>query len=90
MPNKDGLVYRVVRDSGKPLLFAEIMRRMNSILPITTRNPKTTIRNAISQSQLVVNTGDGRYGWKDRVINRSVFRLTISETDLSQPQITFP
>jgi hypothetical protein len=75
------LTHRVVRESREPLPFAEIMQRVNALAPITTKSPKGTIRNAISQSYLIVNTGDGRYGWKYRVINDSVLRLTLSELD---------
>jgi hypothetical protein len=89
-PSYTDLVYQVVREAGEPLPFAEIMQRVNSILPISTRNPKSTIRNAISQSRLIVNTGDGRYGWKYRVINGSVIRLSFSDSDLTQGKITFP
>jgi hypothetical protein len=75
------LTHRVVRESREPLPFAEIMQQINALEPITTKNPKGTIRNAISQSYLIVHTGDGRYGWKYRVINDSVLRLTLSESD---------
>ena len=60
------------------------------LAPVTTRNPKGTIRNAISQSRLIVNTGDGRYGWKYRVINDSVLRLTLSESDCRGEAIEYP
>jgi hypothetical protein len=75
------LTHRVVRESREPLSFAEIMQRINAIAPITTKNPKGTIRNAISQSHLIVNVGNGRYGWKLRIVNDSVLRLTLSESD---------
>jgi len=42
------LVYQVVREASEPLPFAEIMQQVASIKPITTQNPKGTIRNAIS------------------------------------------
>ena len=80
-PSFTALTHQVVRESREPLPFDEIMRRVNTLAPVTTRNPKGTIRNAISQSCLIVNTGDGRYGWKYRVINGSVLRLTLSESD---------
>ena len=73
-PNYTALTHQVVRESREPLPFVEIMRRVDTLAPVTTRNPKGTIRNAISQSRLIVNTGDGRYGWKYRVINGSVLR----------------
>jgi hypothetical protein len=75
------LTHRVVRESREPLSFAEIMQRINAIAPVTTKNPKGTIRNAIGQSYLIVNIGNGRYGWKYCVINDSVLRLTLSESD---------
>ena len=83
------LTHQVVRESREPLPFDEIMRRVNAIAPITTKNPKGTIRNAISQSRLIVNTGDGRYGWKYRVINDSVLRLTLSESDCQGEAIEY-
>jgi hypothetical protein len=75
------LAHRVVRESREPLPFADIMQRINALAPITTKNPKGTIRNAISQSFLIVSIGNGYYGWKYRVINDSLLRLTLSESD---------
>jgi len=89
-PNYTALTHQVVRESREPLPFAEIMRRVNTLAPVTTRNPKGTIRNAIGQSRLIVNTGDGRYGWKYRVINDSVLRLTLSESDCRGEAIEYP
>ncbi|MCL4490018.1 MAG: hypothetical protein M1570_18095 [Chloroflexi bacterium] len=84
------LTHQVVRESREPLPFAEILRRVNTIAPITTKNPKGTIRNAISQSRLIVNTGDGRFGWKYRIINGSVLRLTLSDSDCQRAAIEYP
>jgi hypothetical protein len=88
-PGYTDLVYRVVRESSEPLPSAEIMRRVNDLFPITTHNPKSTIRNAISQNRLTQNTSDGCYGWKFRLINGSFIRLSLSETDLLQCQLTY-
>jgi hypothetical protein len=92
-PSYADLVHQVVREAAEPLPFVEIMQRVNALLPITTRDPKSTIRNAVSQSRLIVNTGvergEGRYGWKYRVINGSVLRLPLSESDLAQRQLTY-
>jgi len=84
------LTHQVVRESHEPLPFAEIMGRVHALVPISTRNPKGTIRNAISQSRLIVNTGDGRYGWKYRVINGSVLRLTLSEANCRGEALEYP
>lgn len=88
-PSYADLVVQVVRETLEPLPFAEILARVNMLSPITTRNPKTTIRNAISQSQLVVSTGDGLYGWKYRIINGAVIRQPLSEADLTQRRVTY-
>jgi pRiA4b ORF-3-like protein len=88
--NYRDLVHQVVHDSPEPLPFEEIMQRVNKIQRITTRNPTGTIRNGISQSRLIVNTGDRRYGWKYRVINGSVLRIPLSKHDLQTRQIAYP
>jgi hypothetical protein len=88
-PSYADLAHQVVREAAEPLPFAEIMQRVNALLPITTKDPKGTIRNAISQSRSIVNTGEGRYGWIYRVINSSVLRLPLSESDLAQRQLTY-
>ena len=77
------LAHQVVSESPHPLTVPEIMEQINAITPITTKNPKNTIRNAVSQSRLIVPTGDGRYGWKPRLITGSVLRLTLSVADLT-------
>jgi hypothetical protein len=83
------LTYQVVNESPEPLSFDEIMGRVQNITPITTRNPKGTIRSAIGQSRLIVATGDGRYGWKPRLITGSVIRLTLSQSDLTGEAVEF-
>jgi hypothetical protein len=88
-PNYTDLVHQVVRESADPLPFAEIIRRVNALSAITTRNPKSTIRNAITQSRLIVSTGDGRYGWKYRLINDAMLRLPLSESDWTRRQLTY-
>lgn len=88
-PSFTELTHQVVRESPEPLPFSEILQRVHAIAPITTRNPKGTIRSAISQSRLIVATGDGRYGWKPRLITGSVLRLTLSESDLAGRAVEF-
>jgi hypothetical protein len=88
-PSYADLVVQVVREAPEPLRFAEILERVNALFPITTRNPKSTIRNAVSQSRLVVSTGDGRYGWKYRLINGAVIRLPLTEANLAQRQVIY-
>jgi hypothetical protein len=87
--NYTDIVHQVVRDAETPLAFGEIMQRIDAIFPISTKNPKNTIHNAINQSRLIVNSGDGRYGWKYRLINGSYLRIPMTETDLAQGRVTY-
>jgi hypothetical protein len=88
-PSYADLVVQVVREAPEPLSFAEILERVNTLSPITTRNPQSTIRNTINQSRLVVSTGDGRYGWKYRLINGAVIRLPLSKANLAQRRVIY-
>jgi hypothetical protein len=88
-PNYTEMTYQVVRESPDPLPFDEIMERVQTITPITTRNPKGTIRSAIGQSRMIVATGDGCYGWKPRLITGSAIRLTLSQSDLAGQAVEF-
>jgi hypothetical protein len=88
-PSYTDYVHQVVQESVDPLPFTEIFRRVNDLSPITTRDPENTIRNSISQSHLILNTGDGRYGWKYRLINGSLLRLPLAESDLAQRRIVY-
>ncbi len=83
------LTYQVVQQSPDPLPFDEILRRVHAIQPIKTKNPKSTIRSAIGQGRSIVATGDGRYGWKPRLITGSVLRLTLGKSDLSGQAVEF-
>ncbi len=76
------LAHQVVFESPQPLTAAEIQARVQAITPITTKNPKATIRSAISQSRMIVAVGGRRYGWKPRVISGSLLRHTLSEAEL--------
>jgi hypothetical protein len=81
------LVHTVVRETQEPLTVDDIMARVDEIMPISTRNPKSTIRNAVTQSRLIVNTGGGRYGWKLRVINGSLLRHSLTPFELSERRL---
>ncbi len=80
-PSFTELTHRVVQESSEPLTVAQIIERVQAIRPITTRNPKQTIRNAVSASYLIVPTGEGRYGWKMRLIDGALLRHTLQEAE---------
>ncbi|HLF27164.1 MAG TPA: plasmid pRiA4b ORF-3 family protein [Anaerolineae bacterium] len=88
-PNYTELTHQVVQKSRQPLRFDEILGRVHALTPIKTKNPKSTIRNAVSQSRLIVATGDGRYGWMPRVINGSALRITLADSDLTGQAVEF-
>ncbi|HEX9924912.1 MAG TPA: hypothetical protein VGD99_19810 [Anaerolineae bacterium] len=44
--NYTELTHQVVRRASEPLPFDQILWQVNEITPITTKNPKSTIRNA--------------------------------------------
>ncbi|HZO26676.1 MAG TPA: hypothetical protein VFH48_11885 [Chloroflexota bacterium] len=73
------LVYDVVKSAGQPLTFNEIFDRVNQRRPITTRNPKATIRGTVTGARMLVNLGDGRYGYLPQVRVGSLLRLPLTE-----------
>ncbi|MBN1887803.1 MAG: hypothetical protein JW850_07420 [Thermoflexales bacterium] len=81
--NYTELTHQVVRESPDPLPLDEIVRRVHAIEPITTRNPSSTIRGAVGQTRLIVATGDGRYGYKPRLMSGSSLRHNLSKSDLA-------
>ncbi|MFL7869378.1 MAG: hypothetical protein AB8I58_11140, partial [Anaerolineales bacterium] len=81
-PSYAQLTRNVVQASPEPLPVDEILKRVNEHRLITTKNPKQTIRTVVGADAMIVNTGDGRYGWKTRVINGSKLRYTLRESDL--------
>ena len=81
-PSYSQLTRDVVQSSPEPLTLAEIIERVSELRSIMTKNPKNTIRTAIGSSAMIVFLGDGRFGWKTRVINGSKLRYTLRESDL--------
>ena len=83
------LVQQVVREAQEPIPVAEIMRRVHSLRPIESQSPERLIRNAVSQSRLVANTGDGRYWWYPRLLKGSRVRVPLIASDLELGRIVF-
>ena len=81
-PSYAQLTRDVVQASPELLTVDEIVVQVNGVRAITTKNPKNTIRAAIGDSAMIVFTGDGRYGWKPRVINGSILRHTFRGPDI--------
>ena len=78
-PTYTDLVHEVLRESSEPLPFASILERVGLRRETATRNPKATVRNALSQSHLLISLGDGRYGYVPRLVSGSLLRVVFSE-----------
>lgn len=89
-PSYTDLVYEVVRSVGRPLKFQEILDEVNRRRPITTRDPKSTIRNALSQGRLLASLGDGRYGWLPRLVAGSLLRVPLTEKKPADHPLSYP
>ena len=83
------LTHQVVQSAPEPLPFEEILARVADLAPITTSNPKQTIRNALYSSRLLVSVGNKRYGWMPHVLNGSVLRLTLTADDLLNKRLVY-
>jgi len=88
-PNYTQLAHDVVRSSEEPLTFEEVFDRINERQPITTKNPKGTIRNALTNLRLVKSIGDGCYGYFPHLIKGSLFRLPLTEKKPAHHPLTF-
>ena len=83
------LVWQIVQASHKPLTFRENLGRVEQLRPIATRSPEQTIRNAISACALIVNTGDGRFGWFPRLLQSARVRVMLHPPELESKHIVF-
>jgi hypothetical protein len=83
------IVREIVRQSQDPISFEEIMRRVELIRKIDSRTPKPTVRNALAQCWLIVNTGKGTYGWYPRLIGGSRVRVPLINHDGELERIVF-
>jgi hypothetical protein len=77
MANYQDLVAQVLRESSEPLALDEILRRVHERQPITSAQPKRTIRNALLNSHLVESLGDGRHVYLAYAVNGSSFRIPL-------------
>ncbi|HET7037927.1 MAG TPA: hypothetical protein VFI42_19795 [Thermomicrobiaceae bacterium] len=76
--NYTQLVYDLLQDAGTPLTFQEIFDEASRRQPITSKNPKGTIRSVLNANRQLVNTGDRRYGYLPYLVNGSLLRLPLA------------
>lgn len=75
IPSYTQLVTDVIREASGPITLDEAMRLVNERRPIITANPKRTIRNAITNSDLVAAVAHGVYDFIPRAAVGSSFRI---------------
>ena len=88
-PSNPDLVYESVISAGRSLTLDEILDAVNRRHPVTTRDPRATIRQILSQSRLLASTGDGRWGYLPELLRDNVFRLVFTEKKPAYGQLTY-
>src|SRR6266496_5126599 len=78
-PSYADLVYDVVQSADRPLTFQEIVDAVSSRRRVPTKNPKATIRGALTSARQIVNDGHGHYDYLPRMISGSLLRLSLTE-----------
>src|SRR5438874_394374 len=78
-PSYADLVYDVVQSADRPLTFQEIVDAVGLRRRVPTKNPKATIRGALTNARQVVSDGHGHYGYLPRMISGSLLRLPLAE-----------
>lgn len=89
-PSYTDLVYEAFKETRRPLTFAEVFDWVNQRRVITTRDPKATIRSALTQSPQLVNLDDGRYGYLPYLLQGSLLRLPLTEKHPADRRLTYP
>ena len=84
------MVHAVMRSAEAPLTFDEIFARVTSRLEVRTRDPRATIRGALSQGPQLVSLGDGRFGYLPRLLKGSVVRWPLDRRAPANGPLPFP
>lgn len=79
LPSYTELAYVVLQAAERPLKFQELFEAVERQRPITTRDPKATIRNTLGQGRQLVNVGEGRYWYLPNCIRGSLLRMVLTE-----------
>ena len=76
-PSAKSLVRQVMQEADAPLTIDEILRRVTALHPLSSGNPKTTVRNAISAHPLVQLDASGRYTYLPRALSGARMRVSM-------------
>ncbi len=89
-PSYADLVYEVLKESREPLTFQQIFDEVNRRRPVTTKNPKGTIRGALGQGSQLISLGDGRYGYLPHLVQGSLLRQPLVEKKPANHPLVYP
>ena len=89
-PSFADLTYEALRSARRPLTFQEILDDVNRRRVVNTRNPKATIRAAISQGKQLVSLGNGQYGYLPHLLQDSLLRKPLFEKNPTTHPLIYP
>src|SRR5712692_8675286 len=89
-PSYADLVHEVLRAAEQPLTFQELFDQVNQRRPVTTKNPKATIRHALTEARQLVSLGDGRYGYLPHLLQGSLLRLPLTARKPANQPLIYP
>ena len=89
-PSYTDLVYEVLKTTGRPLTVQEILEEVHRRRPITSRDPKGTVRYVLTQGRQLVSLGANRYGYLPYLVNGSLLRLPLTEDKPANRPLSYP
>ena len=89
-PSFSKLVIHVLMGADRPLTIDEIIWRVELFRPIDTRDPRSTVRNAIGTHHLATTLGGrpAHYTWWPRHLAENAFRQPLAASDLEAGTLT--
>ena len=84
------LVHQVLIASEQPMTFQEVFDAVNRRRAVDTRNPKTTIRQVLTQAKQLMSIGDGRWGYLPRLMKGSLLRLQFTHEHPADHPLVYP
>jgi pRiA4b ORF-3-like protein len=76
-PAAKSLVRQVMQEADAPLTIDEILMRVTALHPLSSGNPKTTVRNAIGADPLVQLDASGHYTYLPRALSGAHMRVSM-------------
>jgi len=81
-------VHRVLQAAPAPVSMDALIHTVGEMRPLTAKNVRSAMHNAIGQSPLCTSLGDGRYWWMPHLLRENRFRLHLSTEDLGQGRLS--